>query len=163
MKCTLIIPSWQPEEIFPTKTAASQINYWQPLGTLSVAASLRKAGHEVTFLNGAFLTNTEILQGAKTAVPDFIGLYSTTFGWPKAKETARNLKTILPETFIAVGGPYPVALQEQCLHDCRWIDAVVTGEGEITAVVLLDKLAAGETLAGVRGIAYRDGDRVVQN
>lgn len=163
MKCTLIIPAWQPEEIFPTKTAASQINYWQPLGTLSVAASLQKAGHEVDFLNGAFLTHTEILQTIKTSLPDFIGLYSTTFGWPKAKQTAHELKTILPDVFITVGGPYPIALQEQCLEDCEWIDAVVTGEGEITAVSLIEKLAAGETLAGVQGVAYRDGGKIVIN
>jgi len=55
MKCALIIPPWKPEEIFPARTAAAQINYWQPLGTLYVASSLQKAGHAVKFLNGAFL------------------------------------------------------------------------------------------------------------
>jgi len=163
MKCALIIPAWQPEEIFPTRTAASQINYWQPLGTLSVAACLQKAGHQVEFLNGAFLNRSEILQTIRMYGPDFIGLYATTFGWPKAKETARELKKIFPDLFIAVGGPYPIALQEQCLEDCLWIDAVVTGEGEISAVALAAKLAAGESLDGVRGIAYRDGPRIVKN
>ena len=47
MKCALIIPAWRPEELFSKKTAASQLNYWQPLGTLYVAASLKQAGHEV--------------------------------------------------------------------------------------------------------------------
>ena len=35
MKCALVIPAWVPEEIFSSKTASSQINYWQPVGTLS--------------------------------------------------------------------------------------------------------------------------------
>jgi radical SAM superfamily enzyme YgiQ (UPF0313 family) len=163
MKCVLIIPPWEPEEIFPTRTAASQINYWQPLGTLSVAASLQQAGHEVEFLNGAFLRREEILQAVKTSGPDFIGLYSTTFGWPKAKKTARELKAILPAVFITVGGPYPIALQEQCLADCPWIDAVVTGEGEITAVALVENLASGKTLAGVKGVVFRDKGRIIKN
>jgi anaerobic magnesium-protoporphyrin IX monomethyl ester cyclase len=60
MKCALIIPPWVPEDIFPAKTAAAQINYWQPLGTLYVASSLKQAGHEVNFLNGAFLSNIPI-------------------------------------------------------------------------------------------------------
>ena len=47
MKCALIIPAWAPEDIFSSKTAGSQINYWQPLGTLYVAAALQQAGHEV--------------------------------------------------------------------------------------------------------------------
>jgi len=163
MKCSLIIPAWQPEEIFPTRTAASQINYWQPLGTLSVAASLRKAGHEVEFLNGAFLAREEIIRAVRRSAPDFIGLYSTTFGWPKAREAAQQLKAVLPHAFIAVGGPYPIALQEQCLEDCQWIDAVVTGEGEVSAVALVGKLETGDTLDGVRGIAYRDGSMIIKN
>ncbi len=61
MKCALIIPSWVPEEIFSSKTAGSQINYWQPLGTLYVASSLMKAGHDVKFLNGAFMSHNEIM------------------------------------------------------------------------------------------------------
>ncbi|MHB8809651.1 MAG: B12-binding domain-containing radical SAM protein [Desulfobulbaceae bacterium] len=163
MKCTLIIPAWQPEEIFPTRTVASQINYWQPLGTLSVAASLKQAGHEVEFLNGAFLSREEILRKVKAASPDFIGLYATTFGWPKAQDTARDLRTILPEVFITVGGPYPMVLQEKCLQQCQWIDGVVTGEGEITAVELVGNLAAGLPLAGVLGLAFRDGERISKN
>ncbi len=163
MKCALIIPAWEPEEIFPTKTAASQVNYWQPLGTLSVAASLQKAGHEVDFFNGSFLSHAEILDAVKTCAPGFIGLYSTTFGWPKAKKTAQDLKNILPDVFITVGGPYPIALQEQCLEDCKWVDAVVCGEGEITAVAMVDNLADGKSLYGIKGIAFREGIKIIKN
>ncbi len=163
MKCALIIPAWEPEEIFPTKTAASQINYWQPLGTLWVAAALQQAGHEVEFFNGAFLSHTEILQAVTRFAPGFIGLYSTTFGWPKAKKTARNLKIIFPDVFITVGGPYPIALQEHCLEDCKWIDAAVYGEGEITVVAMVAELAAGKTLDGVRGVAFKSGENISKN
>ena len=63
MKCALIIPAWLPEDIFSQKTAGSQINYWQPLGTLYVAAAMQQAGHEVRFYNGAFMTHEEIMAG----------------------------------------------------------------------------------------------------
>ncbi|MDZ4383790.1 MAG: cobalamin B12-binding domain-containing protein, partial [Thermodesulfovibrionia bacterium] len=127
MKCALIIPAWIPEEIFSSKTAGSQINYWQPLGTLYVASSILKAGHDVTFLNGAFMTHSEILQNVSEYKPDFVGLYSTTFGWKKAVQTTSDIRwmlkrltpsIILPlnkgrskegllNPFIVVGGPYP--------------------------------------------------------
>ncbi len=84
MRCALVIPSWVPEEIFSSKTAGSQINYWQPLGTLYVASSLLKAGHEVKFLNGAFMAHTEILNEVSAYQPEFVGIYSTAFGWKKA-------------------------------------------------------------------------------
>ncbi len=163
MKCALIIPSWVPEDIFSSKTVSSQINYWQPLGTLSVAASLLRAGHEVRFLNGAFMTHSGILEEISAYKPDFVGIYSTTFGWNNAIRTASEIKKILRNVFITVGGPYPVAMQEKCLMDSEDIDAVVTGEGEITAVEMLDRLLQGKGLAGVEGVAFREGGNIIKN
>jgi len=164
MRCALVIPSWVPEDIFSSKTAASQINYWQPLGTLYVAAVLRQAGHEVIFVNGAFMTHEQLMKEIRTFDPQFIGIYSTTFGWNKAKKTATDLREILGDVFICTGGPYPIAVQEKCLEEAGSLfDAVVTGEGEYTCVEIVDRLAAGRDLDGVAGTVYRSGDRVVKN
>jgi len=111
MKCALVIPSWVPEDIFSSKTAASQINYWQPLGTLYVAAVLRQAGHEVIFVNGAFISHEQLLSDMRKFGPQFIGIYSTTFGWNKAKKTAEDLRQMFRDVFICAGGPYPIAVQ----------------------------------------------------
>jgi len=163
MKCTLIIPAWEPEDIFPTRTAASQINYWQPLGTLWVAASLEKAGHRVELLNGGFLSHDEIIEKVCRDKPDFIGLYSTAFGWKKAKYTACCMKALFPDVFIAVGGPYPIAMGKQCLIDCPWIDGAVTGEGEITVVEMVEQLSKNGDLSSVAGVVFRDGGHVRRN
>ena len=163
MKCALIIPSWIPEEIFSSKTAGSQINYWQPLGTLYVASSLLQAGHDVKFLNGAFMPHDDIMTTLSDYTPDIIGIYSTTFGWNKAVFTASEIRKKLKNVFITVGGPYPVALQEQCLDDSPDIDAVVTGEGEITMVEMIERLEHGKSLEGVQGIAYRDDTGIKKN
>jgi radical SAM superfamily enzyme YgiQ (UPF0313 family) len=163
MKCALIIPAWAPEDIFSSKTAGSQINYWQPLGTLYVAAALQQAGHEVRFYNGAFMLHDEIMAQVTEYKPRFVGLYSTAFGWNKAKKTAVALKQKITDLFIVVGGPYPVAVQEQCLKDCSDIDAVVTGEGEITVVEMLAKLDSGQSLDTVDGLAYRTNDAIRKN
>lgn len=164
MKCALVIPSWAPEEIFYSKTAVSQINYWQPLGTLYVASSLMKAGHGVRFLNGAFMGQREILEELSAYSPDFVGLYSTAFGWKKALQTAKDVKRVLKGVFVCAGGPYPVAMKDLCLRDGEDIDAVVTGEGELTVREILERLEAGRGLEGVLGVSYRDGGgRVVLN
>lgn len=163
MKCALIIPAWVPEEIFSSKTVSSQINYWQPLGTLYIASSLLSAGHDVRFLNGAFMIHEEILREIKEYMPDFVGIYSTTFGWPKAKKTAEDIKRLERDIFICTGGPYPIAMQERCLHDNGAIDAVVTGEGEITVPEIIDRIQRGKGLEGVEGVVYREGDRVIKN
>lgn len=163
MRCCLIIPAWSPDDIFPSRTAVSQINYWQPLGTLYVAASLRQAGHEVQFLNGAFLNHMEILLEARKSQPDCIGIYSTAFGWSQAVKTVRDLRRILPGAFIVVGGPYPIAAPETCLAEEPWIDAAVTGEGELTMVELLDAVSKGKMLHSVSGIAFRQGEEIRLN
>jgi len=164
MKCALIIPSWLPEELFPAKTAGSQINYWQPLGTLYVAASLQQAGHSVQFFNGAFMGHGEILQQIRQFRPAFVGIYSTTFGWDKAVRTATDIKAVDPGIFICVGGPFPIAVQKQCLIEAaKQFDAVVTGEGEITVTEMVNKLAAGDSLRDVQGIVFRDNGELVEN
>ena len=163
MKCALIIPSWVPEDIFSTKTAGSQINYWQPLGTLYVASSLLKEGHDVRFINGAFVKHAGILKEVSSYKPEFIGIYSTAFGWNRAVQTASDIKRIHKRGFIAVGGPYPIAVQEKCLEDSTDIDAVVTGEGERTAVAMLGRLSQGNSLAGVEGIVFRQGQEIIKN
>lgn len=165
MKCALVIPSWVPEDIFSSKTAGSQINYWQPLGTLYVAAVLRKAGHEVRFLNGAFMAHEEIIKDIERFSPEFIGIYSTTFGWKKAKKTAEDFKKVFhDQVFICAGGPYPIAAQEHCLEDAgESIDAIVTGEGEFTVLEIVERLQMGKNLEGVQGVVYREGERIMKN
>lgn len=165
MKCALVIPAWVPEDIFSSKTASSQINYWQPLGTLYVAAVLRDAGHEVRFLNGAFLTHDAICAELKEFNPGFIGLYSTTFGWEKAKMAAKDFKVLLGrQVFICAGGPYPIAMQERCLSDAGTsMDAIITGEGEYSSIELIARLEAGSGLEDVKGVVYREDGRIIKN
>ncbi|MBI4844390.1 MAG: radical SAM protein [Nitrospirae bacterium] len=163
MKCALIIPSWVPEDIFSSKTAGSQINYWQPLGTLYVASSLMKAGHEVKFLNGAFMSHSRILWELQDFKPDVVGIYSTAFGWKKALHAASQIKMIMKDVFIIAGGPYPIAMQEKCLDDTDDINAVVTGEGELTMVEMLKRLSEGKSLEGVEGVVYRENGKIIKN
>jgi radical SAM superfamily enzyme YgiQ (UPF0313 family) len=160
MRCVLVIPSWAPEDIFPSRTAGAQLNYWQPLGTLYVAASLTQAGHEVRFLNGAFLSHQALLEEVAAFRPHFAGVYATTFGWPGALKTAREVKERVPGVFVCAGGPYPVAMKERCLAEGSAFDAAVTGEGERTVVELVERLSRGRSLEGVRGVVFRAGDAV---
>jgi len=164
MKCALVIPAWSPGEIFSPRTAPSQVNYWQPVGTLYVGAALLEAGHEVKLFNGAFLGHEDILRGIARFAPEVAGIYSTAFGWPGAVRVAADLKRRDPGLFVCAGGPYPIAMPEHCLADAAPnVDAAVTGEAEHTLVELLERLACGRGLDGVLGVAFREGERIVVN
>jgi len=164
VRCAFVIPSWKPGNAFASNTAGSHINYWvQPLGILYIASSVMKAGHEARFFHGAFRTNSDILEELKEYKPEFIGIYSTAFGWDKAVKTAADARKILKDVHITVGGPYPISVKEKCFEDSDAIDSVVTGEGEITIVEMLEKLAAGKSLQGVEGIIYKENGNIVKN
>ncbi|MEW6601880.1 MAG: radical SAM protein, partial [Nitrospirota bacterium] len=68
-----------------------------------------------------------------------------------------------PGPFIAAGGPYPIAVQEKCLSDSPDLDAVVTGEGEITMVEMMDRLSRGKSLEGVEGVVFRINGKIIKN
>lgn len=164
MRCALVIPSWVPEEIFSSKTASSQINYWQPLGTLYVAAVLREAGHDVRFYNGAFMSHAAVIEAIRQFDPGFVGIYSTTFGWDKAKKTAADLKNVMKQVFVCAGGPYPIAMKEHCLEDAGTvIDAVVFGEGEFSTLEIVERLQSNTGLHGVQGVIYRKDGAISAN
>ncbi len=163
MRCVLVIPSWVPADIFPARTAGSQLNYWQPLGTLYVASSLARAGHQVRFLDGAFLGHQAILDEVAAFRPGWVGIYATAFGWPRAERTAADLKERHRGAFVCAGGPYPIAARDACLAQARGFDAAVTGEGERTVVEMVERLERGESLAGVAGLVFREGDAVKVN
>ena len=163
MRCMLIVPAWLPGEVFPYRTASSQLNYWQPLGTLYVASSLMRAGHEVRFLDGAFLSHQAILEEVARFRPRLVGIYATAFGWPKAVRTAADIKDRLPEAFVCAGGPYPIAEQDRCLAQVRGFDAAVTGEAERTVVEMAERLGRGQSLDGVRGVVFRGGGEIKVN
>jgi len=163
MRCALVIPSWVPGDIFPARTAGSQLNYWQPLGTLYVASSLQQAGHEVRFLNGAFLSPDAIREQLAAFRPGWVGIYATAFGWPSAVKTAADVRRRHPRAFLCAGGPYPVAVQERCLAQDPSFDAVVTGEGELAVVEMVERLERGEGLDGVQGVAFRSAEGIASN
>ena len=162
MKAALVMPAWLPEDIFPTKTAKAQVNYWQPLGVLYLAASLREAGHEVKFIDGSFLNHEEVIRRIRDFDPDFVGIYANTPLWRKAVKTAEDVKKVCNAAVFA-GGPYPTAMGKRALAEAPALDAIVVGEGELTLCEALERMEKGKSLEGVRGVIYRDGERLVEN
>ena len=95
--------------------------------------------------------------------------------WSHAQcmQVSEQVKRLSPDSITIHGGPdtpkYPGDV-EAYFREHPSVDVTVRGEGEATAVAVLDALRAviGQerpdlsVLAGVPGIAYRDGDRVVR-
>jgi len=131
-----------------------------PFGLLFVGYALKKAGYDVKIFH---CTPEEISNVAKHIVkkdPIFVG-FSVIIG-KQTKFSADMSKLIksMSDVPIVWGGPYPTLSMEQCLSE-SYIDIVVLGEGEETAVDLAKALEKGKDLKNVKGIGYKKGNNIV--
>jgi anaerobic magnesium-protoporphyrin IX monomethyl ester cyclase len=156
MRCLLLVPAWEVAEIYSPGTAGSQVSFQHPDGILSVAAYLKAQGHTLRVLDGAFRDHEDILAEVERFAPDWVGIYANTPLWNKAQNTAKDIRAKMPEVFISVGGPCPIAYRARCLEECEHLDAVDIGEGELTSAELMERLEKKQDLKGLHGIVYRD-------
>jgi anaerobic magnesium-protoporphyrin IX monomethyl ester cyclase len=128
-----------------------------PLGIFSLASYLRKNGYlvAVTDAEALKLTEEQIVNEIKAHSPDFIGISSTTVAFHRALAVAKIIKGQFPDTPVILGGPHVTSNAEHAMS-FEAFDYGVLGEGEITALELLNRLSNGRTVHEVPGIAYRD-------
>lgn len=161
LKSMVILPSWKPDDIYPSKLAKSAISYQHPLGLLYIATCIQAAGHQVELVDGAFWTHKEVIGKVRAFRPGFVGVSANASMWKKAMRTAGDIKAIDPSIHVSVAGPYPSAVEERCLDECEYIDSVVIGEGEETVPDLIERIEEGRDLTGVAGVAFRAADGAI--
>lgn len=137
-----------------------------PLGPLYLARSLENAGYEVDFRDYQLceswdLFSSDVIAGFLADSSEILFVSCMANLMPFALLALEAFKAEHPETFVALGGVGPAAIEKQVLERCPFIDAIGIGEGERTAVELVRAVKAGRNLAGVRGIAFRHDGRVV--
>jgi radical SAM superfamily enzyme YgiQ (UPF0313 family) len=132
------------------------------LSFLYLAASLRRAGHEVALLDAsapfAPRDPQRIASLALAHAPDLIGIHCKTLHAQDSYALARALAGRAP---LACGGPHPTVAPLEPL--ANGFDFSIRGEGEETLVELCDALDGKHSLREVRGLAFRDGTGVVLN
>lgn len=79
-----------------------------------------------------------------------------------ALRASRAAKRRNPKLVVVWGGWHPSLLPEQCLASPA-VDVCVSGQGEETFREIVLKLAAGESLDGIAGIAFKRDGVVVKN
>jgi len=138
-------------------------NRMVPQGLLSIAAYLRKQGHDVIVYDclGPHATFDLDLQ-AKVILnchPQIVGFSATTSSFPDAADLALKIKEQSPNVITVCGGVHVSALQGKLLTDYPAFDYLISGEGEIT----MAHLCAGDDPACIKGLIWRRDDEVVTN
>ncbi len=121
----------------------------EPLGLEMIAGALWSR-HEVALLD--LRLEPDGLAGTLAAFqPHLVGISATfTIDVYRALDIASAAKAADPRTFVFVGGHHPSLRPEDFFHPA--VDAIVVGEGELTACELVDTAAAEGDLGRVPGL-----------
>ena len=130
------------------------------IGPASLAAVLRRAGHDAEMLRVDVDREADDLAAEIAGRrPDLMALSLTSRQWPRARRMVRLLRRRLEVPVIA-GGLHPTFSPRQVL-DSPGFDHVCLGEGEEALLELVDRLAAGRPTdqPPIDNIWSRGGDR----
>jgi anaerobic magnesium-protoporphyrin IX monomethyl ester cyclase len=114
-----------------------------PLGLGYIAASLEQEGHEVQFIEGAFLPDGEsIARSVKAFGANLVGISVMISYYSNAIDLSRRIKEQNPDIPILLGGPHPSVVPDDFLK-FDTIDYVLVGEGEEAFADMANSIDAG--------------------
>jgi len=135
-----------------------------PFSLLSAASLAYKNGYKIKIIDQRTDTkwNKTLYDEIKKSNPLFIGLTCMTGSQIMfALEMAKYAKSII-KVPIVWGGMHPTVMPIQTLKN-EYVDIIVHREGEETTLELAEKIEKGKPLKDVKGIAFKENGRVVQN
>ena len=151
------------------KPSVSHVNLAKdiPLGFLCLSAYVKQQLKEKVSVG---LIDLRIFKNKKTSLsdkinsfkPDLIGISLMSFERDFLDEYLPAIKSLAPEAVIVIGGPYTTSDYMDALERFP-VDFVVIGEGEKSFTNLIIELLNNKEWHKVKGIAFKDNDRIVVN
>lgn len=147
--------------IYPPSSYSKTAYKHLPMGGLYLADALLNKGLSVTIID-------KEIQDIPAAVNRLVTPETIAFGistlsgmqLQNALTIARYLRKAFPDKPIIWGGAHVTALPVQTASS-DLVDYAVWGEGEQSLPLLLDTLRSGSAIADIKGIAFKDHERVV--
>ena len=153
MKVSLVYPRWDWIEYNGLA---------EPVGLLQLVTALRKAGHEVAYLDYSPCSSLDELDGEASGSALVGVAISAAAKMSRAETVTRHLKELLPDALFLGGGAYPSIFPEDTMDRIPF-DYLLVGEAEESIVELADSIAAGEDPSAIRNLVYRQDGEIVQN
>jgi anaerobic magnesium-protoporphyrin IX monomethyl ester cyclase len=141
--------------VFPREsTINGKMPFW---ALLYLAAWLRRAGHEASYLECYGTTEEDWFGAIERLDPQVIGLNAVTCVWPKTREFIARIKARWPHKLVVLGGAHTNVAKAGVLDQCPGLDVAVFGEGEVTLTELVERFESGtRDFSGIAGCAWRD-------
>lgn len=143
----------------------SYMHYF-PQGIAYLAAVLKRAGHKVTIYNQDLHHYPEAHLTQYLNANHFdvvgVGVIGGYYQHRKLLKISAAINAARPRPHYIIGGHGPSPEPEYFLKKTG-ADAVVIGEGEDTVLELIESLGVPTRLTKIKGIAWRDNDKVIIN
>ncbi len=140
---------------------------WPPAWVAYLSGPLKKAGFtDIHFVDAMtnHLSDEDLRAKMVELQPDVIGTTAITPSIYKAEEVLRIASEAVPEAVRVLGGIHATFMYKQVLSEAPWIDVIVRGEGEEIFLNLITMISERQWPAQryeLKGLAFRDGDRIV--
>ncbi len=135
---------------------------WPPLGLLYISTLLKQNNFKVSILdvkNQASLK--DILKWIEKEDPDFLGFSTLSSSGRSAAIIAEKVKKRNPNIKIAFGNYHATFNAKKILEKYPFVDVIVRNEAEFTCLEIAECLEKGKELKDIRGITFREGDKIV--
>ncbi|MGC8490404.1 MAG: B12-binding domain-containing radical SAM protein [Syntrophobacteraceae bacterium] len=166
MRVLIINPPW-PGKGFGTRSQNRIIKHRSdkflqyPIYLAYSAAQLKKAGHEVTYIDSVIqdFDLPRTISEAVKAEPEVIFMETTT---PSIMADYENLTRLKEATNarVVVGGPHATYFHRAVLEECPAIDVVIRHEFDTKIAAVVSNI---DDLDGIPGITCRKGSGLVDN
>lgn len=136
-----------------------------PISLGYIAASL--AGNGIDSVIGEIdgvtpRTDREIAQFIVSFKPVVVGLAVYQVNIRLAVQLAKLIKQCDPSIAVVIGGPQATFMPGEALSQMPAVDVIIRGEGETVLPALVNCLAGGRNIAGVKGIVFRGKDGICE-
>ena len=134
-----------------------------PLGIMYLAAYLEKNTiHQIKILDCHLenLDSNQLKEKINQEKPDVVGITTMTFVLPDVIRIVKLIKQNNPSVKIILGGPHVHIYPEETIN-IKEVDYCVLGEGEKPLKDLLDNLDNTEKLYKIKGIVFKDNQKVI--
>ena len=140
---------------------------WPPAWAAYLAGHLRDAGFDDVHFIDAMTNNIgddELRDRLAALQPDVVGTTAITPSIYKAETVLDIARDVCPGAVRVLGGIHATFMYKQVLSEAPWIDVIVRGEGEEIFRALIRAIDEGRwprDRERIKGLAFRDGERIV--
>lgn len=137
-------------------------NILHPYSLAIISGFLKSHNKDITLHDAAVYRaeKESILKYVQELNPQILGLSIMSQHLYCTLEFLKDIKRLMPEVVVVVGGPHVCADYRNLMVNHKEIDIAVTGEGEYTMLELIDSIQNGDSLNNIKGITYRSDEEI---